>query len=166
MGLKEEGQAIDSALQEQWKKWVSDIRTIEDELSSLESVIKTAASFGDLSENTEYTSAVDRKQMLLKNKGDLEEKVRLCKTKFETYATKDSSRGELIQVGSVVRILYEEIGKRLTIKVVPQKSDAPQKHAVSTSSPLGRALLNKKAGDRTVVNTERRKWICVIEEVY
>lgn len=166
MSLKVEGDKIDSFLKGERGQWQGRIREVEAKLEEVEVTIKTAAAFGDLSENNEYTTAVDEKQRYLKEKDELTYKISQFDSQFEKYATKDVSRGELVVIGSVVRISYPEVQKQFVVKVVPPKADIPRRGAISSTSPLGRALLNKKAGERTAVLTERRKWTCVVEEVY
>ena len=160
MSLYDEGRRIDSFLREERDRWQLRIREVERRKDEVEEQLKIAASFGDLSENNEYAAAADERARCIREKEELEQKI----SQFDKEFMK--SRKESIEEGSVVRIVFTEVGKTFTVKVVPHRADAPRKGAISSASPLGRALLNKRAGEHTVVITERRKWNCAIEEVY
>lgn len=166
MSLYDEGKRIDSFLREERDRWQQRIRDVERRKDEVEEQLKIAASFGDLSENNEYAAAADERARCIREKEELEQKITQFDKDFMKYATGETSRKESIEEGSVVRIVFPEAEKTFTVKVVPHRADAPRKGAISSTSPLGRALLNKRAGEHTVVITERRKWDCVIEEVY
>lgn len=165
MSLFDEGKRIDDLLREERNQWQLRVREVEKRMYEVEEQLKIAASFGDLSENNEYTTAADEKQRCIKEKSELEIKISQFDSSFQGYATTERT-SEYVKVGSVVRLAFPEAGKQFVVKVVPHKADAPRKGAISSASPLGRALLNKKSGERTMVVTERRKWDCVVEEVY
>jgi transcription elongation factor GreA len=129
-------------------------RQLEAELAELEGprradvvqAIAAARSFGDLSENFEYHAAKNEQ-------GLLERRITMLRARLESSVLIDedaAAAGDTITVGSKVE-LEDEHGERMQIEISSVGGVSPQ-------SPLGAALLGRKAGDKVVVAAPRGTW--------
>ena len=110
--------------------------------------LEVARAHGDLRENAEYHATKERQGMLHARIGQIEG--RLGELAMYTRASIPNDR---IGYGSTVSVEDLQSGERLTYRLVfPEEADPNQGH-VSLSSPVGRALLNKKPGDEVQVTT-------------
>lgn len=131
-------------------------RKLEEELNDLKVVqrakvaadIKTALSFGDLSENAEYDEA---KNMQARVEG----RVRMIEEMLRTAVVVDDSAQPkgVVGVGSAVRVLDLEYNEEDTYTVVGATEADPAKLRVSTESPIGSALLGAKPGQTVEAHT-------------
>jgi transcription elongation factor GreA len=107
--------------------------------------IGRAREFGDLSENAEYTSALEERDRLTHRatqmKQDLD-KARILGPEF----VKDDVAG----LGSRVRVVRLETGEEATYSVLGPWDADPEHGVVSYRSPLGRALLGHRVGEEVV----------------
>jgi transcription elongation factor GreA len=107
--------------------------------------VKTTRAFGDLSENFEYKTA---KQ--LKNKND--SRVRYLERMIKTAKViTDESDSETLGLFDWAEIYFEEEGETHKIRLVTTLRQDSLKWLISKESPLGRAVMGKKAGDRVLV---------------
>ena len=125
-----------------------DIRKMQQELDERQAMmpeileeVKRTRAFGDLSENFEYKAA---KQAQNKNRS----RIRYLEGMIKTARIIDDKAGQ-DQVGlfDKVEIYMPEQGLSRTIQVVTTVRVDPRMGLVSLESPLGRALLGRKAGD-------------------
>ena len=125
-----------------------DIRKMQQELDERQAMmpeileeVKRTRAFGDLSENFEYKAA---KQAQNKNRS----RIRYLEGMIKTAHIIDDKAGQ-DQVGlfDKVEIYMPEQGLSRTIQVVTTVRVDPRMGLVSRESPLGRALLGRKAGD-------------------
>jgi transcription elongation factor GreA len=106
--------------------------------------IGSAADDGDLSENAAYDHAKEEQARLEGRIAALE--------RFRRNAVLiDSTSASLVQLGSTVTI--EQDGEQYTYTILGPLESAPLKGRISHESPLGRALLNHRAGDRVDVHS-------------
>jgi transcription elongation factor GreA len=137
-------------LAEQIKKKLKDeIAALEHELhSELPKEIKVARAHGDLSENAEYKYAKERQAYVSARLGQLHQRMADISLMNLNNLPKDraayGSRIVVLDVAKDVKIEY----KLVTV----EEADA-SKGLISTSSPIGRALLGKKVGDEVKVAT-------------
>ncbi len=131
------------------QKLRGEIAAIESELhDKLPGEIQKARELGDLSENAEYQAAKERQRLLGARMGQLT--ARLAKLELIDFSKipKDAvglgSSVELYDVGRDADVRYE--------LVTTEESDVPA-GKISTSSPIGRALLGKREGDVAEVTT-------------
>jgi transcription elongation factor GreA len=126
---------------------------LEAELAELEGprraaiveAIKTARSFGDLSENFEYHAAKNEQ-------GLLERRIRVLRDRLSRAVLVDEeapSDGS-VAVGSKVE-LQDEQGGRLEVEI-------SSVGGVSPDSPVGRALMGAKAGDEVEIDAPSGSW--------
>lgn len=108
--------------------------------------IKQARELGDLSENAEYQTAREEQDRLESRIGELEHIVHNSKLIRKPKANNQ------VKLGSSVK-LKSETGKTTQFQVVGTMEADPLHGKVSDESPIGKALLNKKVGDRVEIKT-------------
>jgi transcription elongation factor GreA len=127
-------------------------RQLEAELAELEGprraeaveAIATARGFGDLSENFEYHAAKNEQ-------GLLERRIRLLRGRLARAVVVDEATGSgTVAIGSTVEI-EDEHGDKLRVQI-------SSVGGVSPDSPLGRALLGRRAGDEVDVEAPKSTW--------
>ena len=107
--------------------------------------IKIARGFGDLSENFEYKAAKREK-----NRND--SRIRYLQNMIKTAVVIDgTSQGEGIALFDKVTFLVEDDGTQETIQLVTTLRQDALKGLISKESPVGKALLGHKVGDRVKI---------------
>ena len=132
------------------------LKKLQDELEYLKTIkrkevaenIKTARSFGDLSENSEYDEAKDEQGKVEKRIADIEAMLANIRVVDGTDA-----KGDVIGVGSKVKILYVEDDEEAEYTIVGPTEADPFSGKISDDSPVGSSILGKKAGEEFVVET-------------
>jgi transcription elongation factor GreA len=104
--------------------------------------IAEARDKGDLSENAEYDAAKDAQGMLEMKISKLEEVV--SNARLLNEASIDASQ---VSVLSVVKIKNRKTGMVVTYTLVSEEEADLKLGRISVSSPIGKGLLGKKAGD-------------------
>jgi transcription elongation factor GreA len=110
--------------------------------------ISEARSHGDLSENAEYHSA---KEAQSHNEGRIVELEDLLQRAEVIDVSK--LNGSTIKFGATVTLIDEDTEKQKVFQIVGETEADVRAGKVSISSPTGRALIGKKAGDSVEVNT-------------
>lgn len=110
--------------------------------------IKTARSFGDLSENSEYDEAKDEQGKVEKRIADIEEMLKNIRV-VDNNDIKSDTAG----VGSKVKILYVEDNEEAEYTIVGPTEADPLAGKISDDSPVGSAILGKKTDDEFIVET-------------
>ena len=108
--------------------------------------IKEARSFGDLSENAEYDEAKNEQAEVEAEISRLEEMI-----KFAKVVDSKKSKSDTITPGTTVTIYDVDMEEELTYTLVGSMEADLEKNRLSYESPIGAALLNKKAGDEVQV---------------
>ncbi len=134
------------------KRFEDEIQDLERELKTeLPKEIKRARELGDLSENAEYQAAKERQRYVEARIGMLKKRVREL-----ALVNLDKVPRDKVGLGSEVQLL-EDNGEKIVYKLVmPEEADVTAGR-ISTSSPIGRALLNKEPGDEVTVTTPNGK---------
>ena len=135
------------------KKLQQEIDSLERELNvDLPKEIAIARAHGDLSENAEYKYAKERQGYVNAKIGHLKKRMGDLGMLNLTNIPKDRS-------GYGSRIIVMDIQKSLEIeyKLVSTEEADVEKGLISTTSPIGRALLNRKVGDEVQVVTPAGK---------
>ena len=130
------------------KRFDEEIAALDRELKvELPKEIKRARELGDLRENAEYAAAKERQRFVEARISMLQKRV------SEIHLMKiDRIPSDRAGFGSTLHVI-ESNGDNLTFQLVlPEEADAT-KGFISTTSPIGRALLNKEAGDSVTVTT-------------
>lgn len=108
--------------------------------------IAVARGFGDLSENAEYDEARNEQ-------AKVEARIMELEALIENAEIIDESSMDIrsISLGSVVRLYDEAKGEEITYSIVGSNQADPLERKISDQSPVGRALMGKKAGEQVVV---------------
>jgi transcription elongation factor GreA len=126
---------------------------LESELAELEGpkraevvqAIATARSFGDLSENFEYHAAKNEQ-------GLLEARIRVLRDRLHRSVVIDESARSTDTVGVGSNVEFEdEQGERMQVEI-------SSVGGVSPDSPVGQALMGRKAGDEVTIDAPRGSW--------
>ena len=108
--------------------------------------VQAARAFGDLSENYEYKVAKQEKNRNESRIRYLERMIRTAKV------IAPQSRGEgVVGLFDQVTAYNEKLGREMTFRIVTTLRQDTGKGFISKESPVGRALLGKKVGDRALV---------------
>lgn len=105
--------------------------------------VSQARSMGDLSENAEYVAAREELSFIDGRIDELEELIKQAVLIQETH-----SKG-LVKLGSTVTVNTK--GKKEVFTVVGEWEADPHEKKISHESPLGKALLGKKVGEKVEV---------------
>jgi len=119
-------------------------RKLELRKQLLEDVKETRA-HGDLSENFEYHAAKRAKNQ---NESRIRYLERMIKT---AHIIEDNSRDDEVGMNNQVTVLFEEDGSVETYKIVTTVRGDSLHNLISIESPLGKALMRHKEGDRVEV---------------
>jgi transcription elongation factor GreA len=107
--------------------------------------IKYAMDFGDISENAEYEDAKNEQGMLEGRILTLENMVR------NAVIIADAAADGVVQIGSTVEV-KDEFGKQTYTVVGPAEADVASGR-ISHESPVGKALMGRKVGEKVMVMT-------------
>lgn len=131
------------------KKLQDEIGILEHELHvELPKEILKARAHGDLSENAEYHAAKDRQGFVNARLGQLRK--RLAEVSMIDFSKIPRDRSGL---GSIVAVMDTNRGEEMTYHLVTTEEADAANGKVSTTSPIGRALLGKKVGDEVKVQS-------------
>ena len=108
--------------------------------------VQTARAFGDLSENFEYKCAKQEKN---RNDSRIRYLQRMIKT---AKVIEDKSAADTAGLYDTVEIFMENLGKSRKIQLVTTLRQDALKGWISKESPVGRAVMGRKAGDRVYVD--------------
>ena len=125
-------------------------KRLEDEIAALEhefhhelpKEILRARELGDLSENAEYHAAKERQGLVNARLGQLRGRLREFSMIDMTRIARDRAG-----LGSTLLVLDIDKDLEVTYKLVTSEEADVTKGLVSTSSPIGKGLLNKQVGD-------------------
>ena len=108
--------------------------------------IATARSFGDLSENSEYDEARNEQAKVEGRITELESlilnAVIVDESKIDT---------SIVNMGSTVKVYDEEFDETVEYSIVGSNEVDPLANKISDMSPMGKALIGKRAGDEVFV---------------
>ncbi len=146
----------------------SDVRKIEEEIEyrklvvrkeALEAV-KEARAHGDLSENFEYHVAK-------KDKNKNESRIRYLERMLKTAViVSDSSREDEVGINNTVTVYFEEDDEEQVFRLVTSIRGNSMKNRISTESPIGKAILGHKVGDRIQIKvSEDYSYYIVIKQI-
>jgi len=135
------------------KQLQEEIWKIEHELTTeLPAEIKKAASLGDLSENAEYHMAKQRQVFINARLGQL--KKRMAELSLVNLANIPKDK---VAFGATVVVFDTTKDEEISYKLVTSEESDVSKGLISTTSPIGRALIGKKVGDTATVVTPNGK---------
>jgi len=107
--------------------------------------VSKARDHGDLAENSEYHDARAEQDLVEARADEIEVVLAKAVVVKETHSTVK------VGIGSKVAIKATKSKKALTIHIVGEFESDPKNNKVSSTSPIGKALMNKKKSDIVVV---------------
>lgn len=145
-----------------------DIEKIQEEIDHRKLVVrkeaieavKEARAQGDLSENFEYYAAK-------RDKNKNESRIRYLEKMVKTaQVIKDTSAQDEVGLSNTVTVYIEEDDEEETYKLVTTVRGNSLNGLISIDSPLGKAILGKKVGDRVLVEVnDKYSYYVVIKNI-
>lgn len=122
--------------------------------------VKEARAQGDLSENFEYYAAK-------RDKNQNESRIRYLERMLKTAViVEDHTASDEVGLNKTVTVYIEEDDECETYKIVTSIRGNSMKNLISIESPLGKALLHHRAGDRvTIPVSDDYSYDVVIREI-
>lgn len=110
--------------------------------------IAEAREKGDLSENAEYHAAKEEQ-------GHLEAKIAELENQLANARVLDESKVDVSKVGilSKVDVLNKKMNKKMSFTIVSEAEANLKENKISSTSPIGAALLGKKVGETAKAQT-------------
>ncbi|HEU0124586.1 MAG TPA: transcription elongation factor GreA [Bryobacteraceae bacterium] len=134
-------------MEELKKKLQDEIAVLEHEFrTELPKEILRARELGDLSENAEYHAAKERQGLVNARLGQLRK--RLAELSMIDLQKVPRDR---VGFGSTVVVFDTEKEAETTYRLVASEESDVKNGLISTSSPIGRGLLNKRVGDEVKI---------------
>ena len=121
-------------------------RRIKVERERIKDAIAEARSNGDLSENADYSEA--RREQSENETRILELQARLENAEIVDESELDTG---VVNLGSIVKVQNDATGTEMTYSIVGSNESDPFTGKISDLSPIGAALMNKRAGDHAVI---------------
>jgi transcription elongation factor GreA len=112
--------------------------------------IRDSRQFGDISENSEYDDAKNEQAMLEQRIAVLGDKLRSAKVIDSSSVSTDS-----VGVGTKVTLQDMKGGDVLQYHIVGSAEADPTDHRLSNESPVGRAIIGRKPGEKVTVAVPR-----------
>ena len=116
---------------------------------NVKEAIAEARALGDLKENAEYSAAKEKQS-------HVEGRIQELQSKLSRARVVEVSnfKGEKIVFGATVKIT-DANGKEITYQIVGEDEAMSDASKISYSSPLGKALIGKEAGDEVIVKAPK-----------
>jgi transcription elongation factor GreA len=126
----------------------TELKTLERELKvELPQEIKKAVAMGDLRENAEYHSALERQRYVQSRIGQIKQRLSELSLVRLDQVPKDR-----IGLGTLFRAIDGEDDKEVEFEIVLDGMGDPSRGMISVTSPLARGFLNKQVGDEVTIN--------------
>ncbi len=146
----------------------SDVKKIKDEIEYRKLVVrkeaieavKEARAHGDLSENFEYHAAK-------KDKNKNESRIRYLERMIKTaQVISDDSKEDEVGINNTITIYFEEDEEEQVFRLVTSIRGNSMKNLISTESPIGKAILGHKIGDRIQIKVnDSYSYYIIIKEI-
>ncbi len=146
----------------------SDVKKIKDEIEYRKLVVrkeaieavKEARAHGDLSENFEYHAAK-------KDKNKNESRIRYLERMLKTAEiVSDESKEDEVGINNTITIYFEEDEEEQVFRLVTSIRGNSMKNLISTESPIGKAILGHKIGDRIQIKVnDSYSYYIIIKEI-
>ena len=122
--------------------------------------IRVAREHGDLSENAEYDAAKNEQAQIEGEIIEIEEKLK------HAVIIKDGVKKGVVSLGSTIDFVDTETGEEFTYESVGTTEADAENGKISNESPIGNALLGRKAGETIVVSVPAGSITISIKKVY
>lgn len=116
---------------------------------NVKEAISEARALGDLKENAEYSAAKEKQSHVEGRIQELQSKLSRARV-----VNVSGMQGSKIVFGATVKIT-DSNGKEITYQIVGEDEAMTDASKISYSSPLGKALIGKEAGDEVVVKAPK-----------
>jgi transcription elongation factor GreA len=135
------------------QKIQEELKQLENELrTEIPQELKKAVALGDLSENAEYESARNRQDYVRARIANLRKRMADLSMLDLTRLPKDR-----VAYGSTVELYDVDSGDEITYKLVMAEDAEIAENKISTTSPIGRGLMGKRAGEEVEISTPSGK---------
>ncbi|MFM5893182.1 MAG: transcription elongation factor GreA [Novosphingobium sp.] len=146
-------------LAEGYERLIAELKALREERPKIVDAIEEARAHGDLSENAEYHAAKERQGQVEMMISDLEDKVSRSQIVDPT-----SLSGDKVIFGATVSLLDDD-DKPVKYQIVgPYEADA-KIGRISYNSPLGKALIGRKAGEEIEVTVPSGDKFYAVEKI-
>jgi len=146
-------------LAEGYERLIAELKALREERPKIVDAIEEARAHGDLSENAEYHAAKERQGQVEMMISDLEDKVSRSQIVDPT-----SLSGDKVIFGATVSLLDDD-EKPVKYQIVgPYEADA-KIGRISYNSPLGKALIGRKAGEEVEVTVPSGDKFYAVEKI-
>lgn len=122
--------------------------------------ISEARSHGDLSENAEYDAARNEQAANEGEIADLDYKIK------NAVIIETSTDTSFVHIGSKVKVYDEEMDEEDVYEITGTTEADPMANKISNESPVGAALLKRKAGDVVKVVAPDGEYKLLIKEIF
>lgn len=130
-------------------KLEAEIRKLERELrEELPAALKKALQLGDLRENAEYQTAKERQSYVQAHLANLQQ--RLANLSLINLSKIPADR---VSYGSTVVLFDLDTEDEVTYRLVTSEESDVKAGLISTTSPIGRSLMNREEGDEVLIRT-------------
>lgn len=134
------------------------LKKLQEEQPRLVKRVAQARDFGDLTENTEYSTAREELAFLKSRIEDLEEIISQAKIIKSGRAKKTVTLGTKVTVAGS--------NQRQVFTVVGEWEANPKLKKISYNSPLGKALMGKKVGEKVEIEAPAGKISYTIKKIH
>ncbi len=133
----------------------------EVEIPNIIEDIKISASYGDLTENSEYEAAKERQEFLMIRMSELEHLL-------STLIIIDPSKSDHTKItfGTTFEIINADTSKKNIYTIVGGYEADPSKGTISYNSPLAKYFRGKELGEEVIVKLNNKETYYEIEKVY
>lgn len=113
--------------------------------------LKDARAQGDLSENAEYDAARNEQ-------AQIESKIKELETMIESAVIIKEISTDVVSLGTKVTIKYVEDNEEEEYSIVGSQEADPFNNKISNVSPIAKAIMGKRAGDKVLVDSPNGKY--------
>ncbi len=138
--MKEDREYLTKEKFEELKKELEELKTVK--RKEVAENLDYARGLGDLAENSEYHEAREMQANIEDRIAKLENML-----KNTTIVSGQAVHGEFVRIGSVVNVEKVDTKEKKQYKIVGSEEADTISGKISNRSPLGAAILGKKAGD-------------------
>jgi len=134
------------------------LENLKEELEVLQTVrrrevaerIKEAREFGDISENSEYDDAKNEQAQVEARISSLEQKLRNARVVDTEHVST-----ETVSIGNRVKLRNTDNKETIEYAIVGSAEADPRKGRLSNESPVGKAVLGRKKGEKVTIPAPR-----------
>ena len=135
-------------------------KLVNDDIPANAREIGRAASYGDLSENAEWSAAIEKQGFLTRRAEEMRAALEKARVIDESMITEG-----VVAVGCCVSLMNQTTNKIETYTVLGPWDADMEKGVISYMAPLGRALLGKKVGAETFIDLPSGKTTYRVESI-